>query len=457
MVETEALAPLCFVLMPFGKKMDAAGRVTNFDAVYDKIIGPAVERAGLEPIRADEEKIGGTIHKPMFERLMLCHYAVADITGANPNVFYELGIRHAMRPRSTVIVFGEGTVLPFDIALVRGIAYKTDGSGEPADVEATIEAISGQLNAARGNPYDDSPIFQLVEGVPRWEVDHSKTDLFRQAVDYSKRYKDRLRAAVHEGPEAVQRVAREPALGNLLEVESGVVVDLFLSLRDVKAHAAMIELYERMPLPLKRAKMMREQLGFALNREGRFAEAEKVLTEVIEEFGPSSETNALLGRIYKDRWDRAKKEGLPEARALLKCAIDAYSAGFEADWRDAYPGVNAVTLMEMLPKPDPRQAEMLPVVRYSAARKAAKNADYWDHATLMELAVLARDQDDAEECLGEALAVARAYWELETTARNLSLIREMREGRGEESDWIKQIEDMLNARAQRLEGAKAAG
>jgi hypothetical protein len=71
--------------MPFGKKMDAAGRVTNFDSVYEKIIAPAVARAGLEPIRADDERIGGTIHKPMFERLMLCHYAVVDITGANPN------------------------------------------------------------------------------------------------------------------------------------------------------------------------------------------------------------------------------------------------------------------------------------------------------------------------------------------------------------------------------------
>ena len=73
--------------------------------------------------------------------------------------------------------------------------------------------------------------------------------------------------------------------------------------RDVKVHRAMIELYQRMPLPLQRAKMLREQLGFALNREGYFAEAEKVLTEVIAEFGASSETNALLGRAYKDRWD----------------------------------------------------------------------------------------------------------------------------------------------------------
>ena len=45
--------------------------------------------------------------------------------------------------------------------------------------------------------------------------------------------------------------------------------------------------------------------------------------------------------------------------------------------------------MEMMPKPDPRQAEILPVVRYAASRKAAKNADYWDHATLLELGVLA--------------------------------------------------------------------
>jgi uncharacterized protein DUF4071 len=452
MDEPKHLAPLCFVLMPFGRKMDAAGRVTNFDAVYETIIAPAVEQAGLEPIRADEEKIGGTIHKPMFERLMLCHYAVADITGANPNVFYELGIRHAIRPRSTVLVFAEGTVLPFDIALVRGLSYQTDGGGEPLNSDTTRRAIAGQLTEARGNALDDSPIFQLIDGLPRWEVDHSKTDIFRKSHDYSKRYKERLRTAVREGGGAVEAIVDEPALSNLLEVESGVVVDLFLSLRDVKAHASMIALYERMPPPIKRAKMMREQLGFALNREGRFTDAEKILGDVIAEFGPSSETNGLLGRVYKDRWEQAKREDLPEARALLKNAINTYLAGFEADWRDAYPGVNAVTLMEMMPKPDRRQAEILPVVRYSAERKAKRNPDYWDHATLLELAVLARDLDDAQDRLSEALALARAGWELETTARNLRLIRDMRAGRGEDAGWIDPLATALIDRAARLGG-----
>ena len=439
----EALTPLCFVLMPFGRKTDAAGRVTNFDSVYDKIIAPAVEQAGLEPIRADEEKIGGTIHKPMFERLMLCHYAVADITGANPNVFYELGIRHALRPRSTVIIFREGTVRPFDLALVRGISYKTDSSGEPIGIQASLDAFADQLHAARGDPRDDSPIFQLVEGVPRVEVDHTVTDTFRKNVEYSKKYKDRLREAVREGAAAVEKITGEPALSNLLEVESGVVVDLFLSLRDVKSYATMIALYDRMPLPLQRAKLLREQLGFALNREGRFEEAERVLKEVIAEFGPSSETNALLGRMYKDRWALAKKEGLPEARALLKKAVDTYLAGFEADWRDAYPGINAVTLMEMMPAPDPRQADILPVVRYAAARKAAQAPDYWDQATLLELAVLARDIDGANEVLSDALMLTRFAWQLETTARNISLIRQQREARGEDVGWLCKIETAL--------------
>jgi hypothetical protein len=240
---SEPHLPLCFVLMPFGRKTDAAGRVVNFDSVYQKIIAPGVERAGLEPIRADEEKIGGTIHKPMFERLMLCDYAVADITGANPNVFYELGIRHALRPRSTVILFVAGTVIPFDVALVRGIPYRTDGAGEPIDLVASVEAIAAQLRVARQDPHDDSPIFQLVDVLPHSQIDHAKTDIFRAQIDYSKNYKKRLAEAVRAGAEAVEQIAAEPGLANLNEVETGVVVDLYLSMRDVKSYHSMVKLY----------------------------------------------------------------------------------------------------------------------------------------------------------------------------------------------------------------------
>src|SRR3712207_5021761 len=115
--------PLCFVLMPFGRKSDPTGVTIDFDAVYHEVIAPAVRAAELEPIRADEEVTGGIVHKPMFERLILCEYAVADLTFANANVFYELGVRHAVRPYSTVLVFAAGTLLPFDVQLEIGRAH----------------------------------------------------------------------------------------------------------------------------------------------------------------------------------------------------------------------------------------------------------------------------------------------------------------------------------------------
>ena len=88
--------PLCFVLMPFGVKKDPSGGPDiDFDRIYEDAIRPGIEAAGMEPIRADEERTGGIIHQAMFERLLLCDFAVADMTTANANVFYELGVRHA--------------------------------------------------------------------------------------------------------------------------------------------------------------------------------------------------------------------------------------------------------------------------------------------------------------------------------------------------------------------------
>ena len=93
--------PLCFVIMPFGEKPDPAGGPDiDFNRVYKEALEPAIEAAGMDPIRADEERTGGIIHKPMFERLLLCDYAVADLTTANANVFYELGVRHTARSSS---------------------------------------------------------------------------------------------------------------------------------------------------------------------------------------------------------------------------------------------------------------------------------------------------------------------------------------------------------------------
>jgi tetratricopeptide (TPR) repeat protein len=437
---------LCFVLMPFGKKPDAGGTLVDFDAVYHELIAPAITQADLEPLRADEEMTGGIIHKPMFERLMLCPYAVADLSTANANVFYELGVRHAVRPYSTVLIFGEGGRLPFDVAPLRALPYKLTSTGTPADIASTQAALAARLNEARGSKAD-SPVFQLVDGIQPLDISHIKTDVFRDRVQYSESVKERLANARLHGAEAVRAIEKE--LTPVANAESGVVIDLFLSYRAVKAWDDMIALEPKMSAPLAATVMVQEQLALALNRASRGERAERILLELIERRGPSSETYGILGRVYKDRWEAAVKKGETLlARGLLEKAIGAYLRGFETDWRDAYPGINAVTLMELLEPPDPRREQILPVVRYSVDRRiAAGRPDYWDHATLLELAILAKDEQRANDAAAEALAALREGWEAETTARNLRLIREARERRDETLPWAKAIEEGLERRA----------
>ena len=436
------VAPLCFVLMPFGKKPNATGSIIDFDAVYAKLIAPAIEQAGMEPLRADEEIAGGIIHKPMYERLLLCDHAVADLTTANANVFYELGLRHAVRPASTVLIFARNTgQLPFDVGPLRAIPYTLDLDGKPGDASADCEVIARRLKENLKGGSTDSPVFQLVEGFP--QIQHLKTDVFRDRVEYSALLKSKLAAARKEGVESVRAIEKD--IEPIESAEAGVVIDLFLSYRAVKAWKDMIALTRKMTPPLANTVMVQEQLGLALNRDGRDDAAEKALLDLISKRGPSSETYGILGRVYKDRWEKAQKAAnAPLAAGMLKKAIDAYRKGFEADWRDAYPGVNAVTLMELKEPPDPERLKLLPVVSYAVERKiAAGRPDYWDHATLLELAVLAKQETLANDSLAEALASVRERWEPETTMRNLRLIREARNRRGERVEWTHSIEDAL--------------
>ena len=106
--------------------------------------------------------------------------------------------------------------------------------------------------------------------------------------------------------------------------------------------------------------------------------------------------------------------------------------------------------MELQDPPDPRRERAPPgrALRGRAARSTSGKPDYWDHATLLELAVLGRDEAGAEAALGDALAIVREPWEPETTARNLRLIREARERRGEPVSWARAIERALGGPGQ---------
>jgi hypothetical protein len=454
--------PLCFVLMPFGKKPDAGGVLIDFDAVYKDVIKPAVEAAGLEPLRADEEQGGGIIHKPMFERLVLCPYAVADLTTANANVFYELGVRHAVRPSSTVLLYAGTSRMPFDVQPLRALPYKIEPTGMPGEPEKAKEIVINRLREAMSAPdAKDSPLYQLLDDYPN--IQHEKTDVFQKQAEQSKQRRQQLATARRtKRKEAVKAVEGE--LGPIRDEDAAVVIDLFLAYRDVKAWDEMVSLVEKMSKPLANTVLVQEQLGLALNRaagdarqqgdiqkaEELSSRAEDMLKALIGARAPSSETCGILGRVYKDRWEAAVKSGDEiAASGYLDQAIETYRQGFESDWRDAYPGVNAVTLMTLRNEPDADRDRLLPVVRYTVERRFAKGEpDYWDWATLLELAVLEGDEKTARQALTKALPIIRASWEPETTLRNLHLIHEARDKRGSVPTWVMAIERELEKRTQ---------
>lgn len=425
------MKPLCFILMPFGKKKDENSNEIDFDKIYDDFIKPAILNAGLEPIRADEEQIGGIIHKPMYERLMLCEYAVADLSISNANVFYELGIRHAIRPHFTVSLFEEKSQLPFDISFLHSLPYDRELKNlEKLKTQLTQKLLKAKEQKEKDT---DSPLFQLIDGIQPSNIEHIKTDVFREQVEYNQELKQKLQSARKE--ENINSLKSIESDLNMDVVEFGVLVDLFLSYRAIEAYEQMILLVDKMPQPLQKTTMIQEQLGFALNRVNKKDKAIEVLESVINKHGINSETCGILGRVYKDLWNESLKANeTVKARGYIKKAIDTYLAGFESDFRDAYPGINAITLMNIAN--DKRKDELIPVVLYAVKQKMKKETDYWDYATLLELYILEDNEEKAFEILSDVIVNIREPFEPKTTANNLKMIADIKEKREENTEWI---------------------
>lgn len=289
-------------------------------------------------------------------------------------------------------------------------------------------------------------VLVLLDAGAPGDVAHRKTDTFRDLVDYP----DETRTALAEGRSRGVGVLRglEDGMRPLDRADPAAVVDLMLSYRAVEAWDDVCRVVSEMAPEVAGSVLVREQNAFALNRLGRHEQAARELTAIIDAYGPSSESASLLGRVRKDQWAAALDgDGPAVAAPLLEEAIDAYLMGFEADWRDAYPGINALTLMEVRDPPDPRRVGLRPLVRYAVERRlASPDPDYWDHATLLELAAIEGDEAAARALVARVAGAKREPWEPATTARNLGFLRDGLARSGRPADWLSEvIDDLLEA------------
>ena len=443
---------LCFVDMPFGQKPDLkSGVVVDFDQIYNEAIKPAIESSGLEALRGDEERTGGIIHGAMFARLLLAEFVVADLTLANPNVFYELGIRHAAKPFTTVPIFANVSALPFDIALVRAVGYELRKGKltKPAAKKLKSQLSKRLCDAISGATTHDSPLFQLIPKFPGIDLPEEVTETFKDRIRQAEEFREILSSvraqSVREGREALLKIRRE--LGDLKTVQRAVLIQLMSSFRDAEAFDELVELYNSFPAPVKEYVIVRQQFALALNRRNQSDDrkkALKILDELLENRGPDSETLGIKGRIHKDIYTEAARSGRITAAAALDDAIDAYTKGFEADPRDYYPGVNAINLL--MQKDDTEALEevarLLPLVSFAVERRGgASSSNYWDLATVLELACIGDDWATANRVLPKVILAAINSFETATTLGNLHLLKRARERTARE---VAKLEGILN-------------
>ncbi len=457
--------PYCFVITSFGSKEnlnDLRAKYTegnrnpvqkiDFDKIYEELVKPAIEKAELEPLIEREEKSFGSIHKTMYEKIILSEFCIADLTNFNPNAYYELGMRYAVKPFTTIpIIASSHFPLPFDVGPDRTFAYQVDKDFNLTDKENDIEKLAGILINAKQIRNTDSPLYDMINGISfQNSVAHEKTDVFRDKVQYDDIIKNELAYArnVFDDDKGKIKPLRINAINKVVEkykplenIETAVLIDIMISYRNIEAFNEMMAFIKELPRYVFETVMVQEQYAFVLNRNGGKAkpvdevminEAETVLRKLETDRKASSESYGIWGRIYKDKFERAYEAGSTgEAKVHLKNALKYYEKGFDSDPRDAYPGVNYVTCLEILGFKD-KALRLLPAVEFAVnAKMKRKDPDYWDYATLLELAVIENKLDVAEEFFYEAKPMAVESWMMGTTKANLSKILNFRKERNE--------------------------
>lgn len=122
-MDKEKYEKICFVIMPISDKQGyPSGHFTN---VYEQIFKPAIVDAGFEPYRVDEDALSSSIIQKIYDGLSKAKMAICDLSSANPNVLYELGIRHSF-DLPVVLVKDERTDFIFDISPINTIVYQSD-------------------------------------------------------------------------------------------------------------------------------------------------------------------------------------------------------------------------------------------------------------------------------------------------------------------------------------------
>ncbi len=436
--------------MPFGTKPDQDGNPVDFNRVYAELIKPALESAGLFAFRADEETRAGDIRVDMFQELLIADLVVVDLTIDNPNVWYELGVRHALRARGVVLISGGQATKAFDVYTDRKLSYGIrDGGPDPdsleSDRERLAEMITRTMKSWHGRKM--SPVYKLIPNLlePDWRT--LRIGDLREFWD-----------AYDDWEKRIAQARRRGRVGDMLVLADEAPVSAFRASAWIRAGKALrrighfrfaleqlnkgLEIEPTDTDGLREKGMCLQRLAVAGESGYQLDMARTHYLSMLQQNDRDAETWALLGRVEKDAWiaswqmpDATPEQRIEDAcyeKPRLREAIGCYEKAFRSDPKHYYSGINAVALMHLYrhltgdDRYDDTIATMSGAVRFATACEDEKEAQFWARASNGDLEVLGGTVDSTEEAYQEAVAINRDNWfALDSCRSQLLLLREL--------------------------------
>ena len=319
----------CFVIMGFGEKTDFQSnpqRVLNLNRTYEDIIKPVVKAAGHTCVRADEIIHSTVIDKPMYDNLLSADLVIADLSTANVNAVYELGVRHALRPQRTIVLAEKNFSFPFDLNHLSILKYEHLGKEIGfTEVMRVREALKDKITMLMGSQEVDSPVFLFIPAL--------------QAASLSKA--------------TVMEAAAAPPAPSSAPTDQKSFAELLVNFRAAKDGVKAAEDWALPLALLKRLKTMQpddpyilQQLALATykfqqpDKKTSLINAKNILTALAPKTSSDAETVGLWGAIHKRLWDEiANPEDLDEA-------VRAYARGYYIR-TDYYNGINYAFVLDV--------------------------------------------------------------------------------------------------------------
>ena len=433
-----------FVAMPFGIKEGI-----DFNRIYLELIKPALEEEGFEVFRADEERRAGEIRTDMFQELLLADLVVAELSIDNPNVWYELGVRHALRARGVVQIKSkkrEG--MPFDVYTDRKLSYHVkDGVPDPDFLSEDKAALRTMCRETVLSWYGlkISPVYHHLRSLeePSWKK--LRVGEAREIWEKHEAWESKIRVAGQkQRPGDILVLADE---GPIQALRFEAYRTAGKALMDLGRFSFGLEQIEKALSVDPKDLTASQHKGILLGRLRKIESAKEWMRSLVRDNPEDSETLAHLGRVEKEAWiqawrggrDKTKEQMAKDAAyedSLLQEAIDPYLQGFMLNPTHYYSGINALTLLHLLKHltGDNKHAEKLKAleggIRWAIESALSKETpsfkDYWARVTLGDLEVLVGDIPIIEKSYKYAIAVSENNWfELDSSRQQLLILEDL--------------------------------